>query len=64
MRPSCNTGRGRNARSRRYELPRHQYNFSPNLAARLEWERYDELGNSDTGESDVNVFSLGLRLSF
>ncbi len=41
-----------------------QYNFTPNIGVRLEWERYFETGSSSfnggTGEGDIDFTSVGL----
>lgn len=41
-----------------------QYNFTPSLGLRAEWERYLEVGSSNfnggTGEADVDLISVGL----
>ena len=42
-----------------------KYDFTRNLAARVEYQRYNDLGNSNTtGQSDVNMWSLGLMFKF
>jgi OOP family OmpA-OmpF porin len=42
-----------------------KYDFTRNIAARLEWQRYDSVGNSaTTGKSDVDLFSLGVVFKF
>ena len=42
-----------------------KYNFSRNLAARVEYQRYNDLGNSNTtGQTDVNMWSVGLMFRF
>lgn len=41
------------------------YSFTPKLALRVEWDRFDNLGNKDkTGEGDVDLYSVGLKYSF
>jgi len=41
------------------------YPFTKRLAARAEWQRYSDVGNdSTTGQSDVDVFSIGLVIKF
>jgi len=42
-----------------------QYPFTKRLAARAEWQRYNDVGNDNTtGQSDVDVFSIGLVIKF
>jgi len=42
-----------------------QYNFTKRLAARAEWQRYSDVGNDNTtGNSDVDVLSIGLVIKF
>lgn len=44
-----------------------KYNLTKNLAARLEFQRYDDFGVGDnpfTGQMSVNVSSLGLQFKF
>lgn len=42
-----------------------KYNFTKNAAARLEFQRYNNVGDSGTtGQSDVNLWTLGLMYSF
>lgn len=40
------------------------FSFTPNFAVRAEWERYDGIGDDDTGESDVDMWSVGLQYNF
>ena len=41
------------------------YNFTRNFALRLEWQRYNDVGNVDiTGQSHIEVTSAGLVLKF
>lgn len=40
-----------------------QYNFSPTLGLRAEWQRYNDV-SSPIGGSDIDVWSLGLRVKF
>ncbi|MDA9050038.1 outer membrane beta-barrel protein [Pseudomonadales bacterium] len=41
------------------------YNFNKQLGLHLAWERFNKLGDDEkTGESDVYLVSLGLKLSF
>ncbi len=42
-----------------------KYDFTKNVGARLEWQRYNGLGDSaTTGTSDVDLFSLGIVFKF
>lgn len=42
-----------------------KYDFTKNVAARLEWQRYKDLGNDATiGKSDVDVMSIGVVFKF
>lgn len=41
-----------------------QYAFAPNIAARLEWQRYDDVGAENTGKDDLDLFSLGVLFKF
>lgn len=42
-----------------------RYNFTKNIGARLEWQRYNNVGdNATTGQSDVNLVSLGIVIKF
>jgi len=42
-----------------------KYEFTRNVAARLEWQRYNDIGGSNTGgKSDVDLFSLGVVFKF
>jgi len=42
-----------------------KYNFSKNLGLRLEWQRYNDIGNdSTTGTSDSDFIGLGLVFKF
>lgn len=41
------------------------YNFTKNIGARLEWERFRNVGDeSKTGEGDVDLWSVGLAYMF
>ena len=40
------------------------YSFTKNLSARLEWQRYDQVGGDNTGKADVDAFNLGLLYRF
>lgn len=42
-----------------------QYSFNNRFAVRLEWDRHFDVGSDDiTGESDIDLFALGLRYNF
>jgi OOP family OmpA-OmpF porin len=41
-----------------------QYNFAKNATLRLEWERYMDVGNANTGELDIDLYSVGLLFRF
>lgn len=42
-----------------------KYDFAKNIGARLEWQRYKDLGNPETtGKSDVDLISLGIVFKF
>jgi OmpA-OmpF porin, OOP family len=41
-----------------------QYGFNRNMAAVLEWQRYNEVGGSSIGNANVNVMRVGLRYKF
>jgi len=42
-----------------------QYHFTKRLAARAEWQRYSDVGNDNTtGQSDIDVLSIGLVIKF
>jgi OOP family OmpA-OmpF porin len=40
------------------------YAFTRNLAVRAEWERVLKVGSSETGEGDMDLFSVGLTFRF
>lgn len=40
------------------------YNFTKNFALRLEWQRYNDIGDSTTGQTHIEVTSVGLVLKF
>lgn len=40
------------------------YDFNKNVAARLEWERFKDVGDNNTGEGDVDLLSVGLVYKF
>ena len=37
---------------------------TPNLGARLEWQRYQSVGGDNTGKENIDVFSIGALYSF
>lgn len=41
-----------------------RYDFTSLIAARAEWQRYQDVGGGDIGESDVDVISLGVLFKF
>lgn len=42
-----------------------RYNLTKRLAARAEWQRYNDVGNENTtGKSDVDILSIGLVIKF
>lgn len=42
-----------------------QFNVSPQVGIRAEWQRYTNMGDNATiGESDVDVMSLGVIVRF
>ena len=41
-----------------------RYDFTRNLAARAEWQRYNKMGGDNTGKSDVDVLGLSLLWKF
>jgi OmpA-OmpF porin, OOP family len=41
-----------------------QYAFARNVTLRLEWERYMNVGNANTGELDIDLYSIGLLFRF
>ncbi|MHB8405164.1 MAG: outer membrane protein [Gammaproteobacteria bacterium] len=40
------------------------WSFAPNWSARLGWDQYRHLGNSGTGEHNVNLTSIGIAYLF
>ena len=41
------------------------YDFNKNVGARLEWERFNDVGNKDkTGEANVDLLSVGIVYKF
>jgi len=41
-----------------------QYDFTPQAGLRLEWQRYDQVGGSRSGETDIDVLNVGLLYRF
>jgi OOP family OmpA-OmpF porin len=41
-----------------------KYAFTPNIGARLEWQRYHDVGGDNTGKEKIDLFSLGLLYNF
>jgi OOP family OmpA-OmpF porin len=41
-----------------------QFDVTKNLGLRAEWQRYQDLGGSRIGESDVDVMSIGVVYRF
>ena len=42
-----------------------KYAFTPNVGARLEWQRYQKVeGGSNNGDDNIDLFSLGLLYNF
>jgi OOP family OmpA-OmpF porin len=41
-----------------------RFNFTNNLAARLEWQRYQSVGTDATGSGNIDLFTLGLLYGF
>jgi OOP family OmpA-OmpF porin len=41
-----------------------QYNFNPKFGVRAEWQRYAKMGGEATGETDVDVISIGVLVRF
>jgi OOP family OmpA-OmpF porin len=40
------------------------YDFTRNLFGKLAWDHYDRVGDSNTGRSDIDAFSLGVGFRF
>lgn len=40
------------------------FSFTPSIAARAEWQRYQDVGGGDVGKSDIDVISLGVLYRF
>lgn len=41
-----------------------QYDLARQVAVRLEWQRYDQVGGSRAGETDIDVLNLGVVYRF
>jgi OOP family OmpA-OmpF porin len=42
-----------------------KYDFTKNVGARMEWQRYSNIGNdATTGQGDVNLYSVGIVIKF
>ena len=41
-----------------------RFNFTRNLGLRAEWQRYMGVGGDDTGDTDIDVLSVGLLFRF
>jgi len=41
-----------------------QYDFAKNVTLRAEWQRYVNVGDANTGEFDLNLYSVGLLFRF
>jgi OmpA-OmpF porin, OOP family len=41
-----------------------RFDFTKNVGARLEWQRYNDVGTATTGEGDLNLWSLGVLVKF
>jgi predicted porin len=41
-----------------------QYDFSKSTALRAEWERFENVVDTRTGEADVDLISVGLQVRF
>ena len=40
------------------------YDFSKQVVGKAEWTRYDGLGNSNTGKSDIDTYTVGVAYKF
>jgi hypothetical protein len=38
--------------------------FTESVHARVEWERFADIGDDDTGQDDVDLLSVGLGFAF
>lgn len=41
-----------------------KFDMTQNVALRAEWQRYNDMGGDDTGETDVDVLSVGVQYRF
>ncbi len=41
-----------------------QYNFTPGFGVRAEWERFNNIGESEIGTSDIDLISGSMMLNF
>jgi OOP family OmpA-OmpF porin len=41
-----------------------KYHFTPSLAMRLEWQRYNDVGDAATGRFNTDTFGIGALVSF
>lgn len=41
-----------------------KYDFNGNIGVRAEWQRFQSIGNSDTGKSDIDLISASLLYRF
>ncbi|HWU84015.1 MAG TPA: outer membrane beta-barrel protein [Rhodocyclaceae bacterium] len=40
------------------------YDFSKQVVGKVEWNRYENLGNGDTGKSDLDAYTVGVAYKF
>jgi hypothetical protein len=41
-----------------------QWDFAKNVTLRGEWKRFVDVGDANTGEFDLNLYSVGLLFRF
>jgi OmpA-OmpF porin, OOP family len=41
-----------------------RFDFTKVVGARLEWQRYNDVGSSNTGQGDLNLLTLGILVKF
>jgi opacity protein-like surface antigen len=41
-----------------------QWDFAKNVTLRAEWKRFVDVGDANTGEFDLNLYSVGLLFRF